>query len=69
MVRMADIDKRSAPRIACLYVTDIMKLLPHRYPFLLVDRIVEMDAPRRIVGIKNVTINEGFFQGHFPARR
>jgi 3-hydroxyacyl-[acyl-carrier-protein] dehydratase len=47
-------------------VTEIMKFLPHRYPFLLVDRIVEMDPPQRIVGLKNVTINEQFFQGHFP---
>ena len=45
---------------------DIMKILPHRYPFLLVDRIVEMDGEKRIVGLKNVTINEQFFQGHFP---
>ena len=47
-------------------VTEIMKFLPHRYPFLLVDRIVELDPPQRIVGLKNVTINEEFFQGHFP---
>lgn len=45
---------------------DIMKMLPHRYPFLLVDRIVEMEEGKRVVGIKNVTINEPFFQGHFP---
>ena len=45
---------------------DIMKLLPHRYPFLLVDRIVEFETGKGIVGIKNVTINEPFFQGHFP---
>ncbi|MEW6719659.1 MAG: 3-hydroxyacyl-ACP dehydratase FabZ [Thermodesulfobacteriota bacterium] len=45
---------------------EIMDLLPHRYPFLLVDRIVEHDPGKRIVGIKNVTINEPFFQGHFP---
>ena len=45
---------------------DIMKLLPHRYPFLLVDKIVEFEAGKRIVGVKNVTINEPFFQGHFP---
>src|SRR5579864_2444015 len=45
---------------------EIMKLLPHRYPFLLVDRIIELDLPHRIVGLKNVTINEEFFQGHFP---
>src|ERR1019366_7773933 len=47
-------------------VMEIMKFLPHRYPFLLVDRIVEMDPPQRIVGLKNVTMNEHFFQGHFP---
>ena len=47
-------------------VTDIMKFLPHRYPFLLVDRIMEVEADKRIVGLKNVTINEPFFQGHFP---
>jgi 3-hydroxyacyl-[acyl-carrier-protein] dehydratase len=47
-------------------VMEIMQYLPHRYPFLLVDRIVEMDPPNRIVGIKNVTMNEEFFQGHFP---
>jgi len=47
-------------------VTDIMKFLPHRYPFLLVDRILEVDADKRIVGLKNVTINEPYFQGHFP---
>lgn len=45
---------------------EIRRLIPHRYPFLLVDRIVELEPDRRIVGIKNVTINEGFFQGHFP---
>lgn len=47
-------------------VTEIMKFLPHRYPFLLVDRIVELEPDKRIVGLKNVTINEQFFQGHFP---
>ena len=44
----------------------ILKLLPHRYPFLLVDKIVDMDGDSSAVGIKNVTINEPFFQGHFP---
>ena len=44
----------------------ILEILPHRYPFLLVDRIEEMEPRQRIVGIKNVTINEPFFQGHFP---
>lgn len=47
-------------------ITDIMKMLPHRYPFLLVDRITELEPDKRIVGLKNVTINEEFFQGHFP---
>jgi UDP-3-O-[3-hydroxymyristoyl] N-acetylglucosamine deacetylase/3-hydroxyacyl-[acyl-carrier-protein] dehydratase len=47
-------------------VTRIMRVMPHRYPFLLVDRIVEIEPERRIVGLKNVTINEPFFQGHFP---
>ena len=47
---------------------EIQGLLPHRYPFLLVDQIREWEADRRIVGIKNVTINEPFFQGHFPGR-
>lgn len=55
-----------APSRIVYSVTEIMKYLPHRYPFLLVDRIVEMDPPQRIVGLKNVTINEQFFQGHFP---
>ncbi len=49
-----------------LGIEDIMKVLPHRYPFLLVDRVLEMEAGKYIVGIKNVTINEPFFQGHFP---
>ena len=44
----------------------ILNTLPHRYPFLLVDRITEMEENRRIVGMKNVTINEPFFQGHYP---
>ena len=49
-----------------LDIRAIQALLPHRYPFLLVDRIVELVPPTRIVGIKQVTINEPFFQGHFP---
>lgn len=47
-------------------INAIMKILPHRFPFLLVDRIVELDHGKRCVGIKNVTINEPFFPGHFP---
>lgn len=47
-------------------IDEVMKTLPHRYPFLLVDRILESDWDTRIVGLKNITINEPFFQGHFP---
>jgi len=47
-------------------VKGIMAILPHRYPFLLVDRIVELEQGKSITGIKNVTMNEPFFQGHFP---
>ncbi len=46
----------------------IQKILPHRYPFLMVDAIVELERHKRIVGIKNVSINEEYFQGHFPGR-
>lgn len=49
-------------------ILEIQKHIPHRYPFLLVDRIVELEKGRRIVGIKNVTMNEPFFAGHFPGR-
>lgn len=49
-----------------LTINDILKILPHRYPMLLVDRILEIEPGKRIVGIKNVTANEQFFQGHFP---
>ncbi len=49
-----------------LGIREIQRLLPHRYPFLLVDRIIEMEIGKRIVGIKNVTVNEEFFNGHFP---
>ena len=51
-----------------LDVNEIQKILPHRYPFLFVDAIVEMERLKRVVGIKNVTINESHFQGHFPGQ-
>ena len=51
-----------------LDVNDILKRIPHCYPFLLVDRIVEIQGGEKIVGIKNVSFNENFFQGHFPNR-
>ncbi len=54
--------------MAVMEQAEIQALLPHRYPFLLIDRINELQPDRRIVGIKNVTINEPFFQGHFPGR-
>jgi beta-hydroxyacyl-ACP dehydratase FabZ len=49
-----------------LDVKQIMELIPHRFPFLLVDRVLELEEGKRIVALKNVTINEPFFQGHFP---
>ena len=49
-----------------LDVNEIMKLLPHRFPFLLVDRVLEIEPEKKIVGLKNVTMNEPFFPGHFP---
>jgi 3-hydroxyacyl-[acyl-carrier-protein] dehydratase len=49
-----------------LSVTEIQAILPHRYPFLLIDKVIEIERKQRIVAIKNVTINEQFFQGHFP---
>lgn len=51
-----------------LSLEEIQRVLPHRYPFLLVDRILTLEAGKRIVGLKNITINEPFFQGHFPGR-
>ena len=52
--------------MSILDINQIQEILPHRYPFLLVDKIIELDPKVRIVGIKQVTINEPFFQGHFP---
>jgi 3-hydroxyacyl-[acyl-carrier-protein] dehydratase len=49
-----------------LDIKEIQKILPHRPPFLLVDRIIEMEPGKRVVGLKNVTMNEAFFMGHFP---
>ena len=50
-----------------LRIAEIMRILPHRYPFLLVDRVIEVEPDKRIVALKNVTINEPFFNGHFPS--
>jgi 3-hydroxyacyl-[acyl-carrier-protein] dehydratase len=60
---MAD---NAAPALQSIDILRLMKLLPHRYPFLLVDRIIEIDGDNSAVGIKNVTMNEPHFQGHFP---
>lgn len=49
-------------------IKEIQKFLPHRYPFLLVDKIIEIEPGTKAIGIKNVTFNEGFFQGHFPGQ-
>ncbi|MCG3135210.1 MAG: hypothetical protein HMLKMBBP_02720 [Planctomycetes bacterium] len=54
-------------RDSTIEVREIMRILPHRYPFLLIDRVIELEGQKRAVGIKNVTINEPFFQGHWPA--
>ena len=51
-----------------LYYEDIIKIIPHRYPFLLIDRIIELEIGKSVVGVKNVTGNEAFFQGHFPGK-
>ncbi len=59
-------EQADAPRESGLDIRDILNLLPHRYPFLLIDRVIELDGFKRAVAIKNVTINEPFFQGHWP---
>lgn len=56
----------TAKEYSPMMIEEILRSLPHRYPFLLVDRILEVEPNKRIVGLKNVTINEPFFQGHFP---
>ena len=55
-----------APDKTTLDIVDIFRILPHRFPFLLIDRVIEIERKQRIVAIKNVTINEPFFAGHFP---
>jgi len=67
--RMTPSTAASAPALAApLEAADIMRLLPHRYPFLLVDRVIELEPGHRVVAIKNVTANEPQFTGHFPDR-
>lgn len=57
---------KSKSKLATADIARVMKLLPHRYPFLLVDRIYDMDGDNSCIGVKSVTVNEPFFQGHFP---
>lgn len=64
---MTPTDTAAMPALP-LGATEIQALLPHRYPFLLIDRVVEFEPGKRIVAFKNLTINEPFFQGHFPSR-
>jgi 3-hydroxyacyl-[acyl-carrier-protein] dehydratase len=59
-------DDSAAPSESTLDINEILKILPHRYPFLLIDRVIEVKRKERLVAIKNVTINEPFFVGHFP---
>ncbi|WEX11896.1 3-hydroxyacyl-ACP dehydratase FabZ [Chelativorans sp. AA-79] len=56
------------PAMDSLDIQNVLRLLPHRYPFLMVDRIIEIDGDNSAIGIKNVTVNEPHFQGHFPER-
>lgn len=58
----------SQTTLGSLEILDLLRLLPHRYPFLLVDRIVDIDGDDSATGIKNVTVNEPHFQGHFPSQ-
>jgi 3-hydroxyacyl-[acyl-carrier-protein] dehydratase len=61
-------DDTNATARATIDIARIMQLLPHRYPFLLIDRVIDVDGDRFGVGVKNVTVNEPQFQGHFPER-
>jgi 3-hydroxyacyl-[acyl-carrier-protein] dehydratase len=63
---MTDTTLPTAAPAKTLDITDILRILPHRFPFLLIDRVIEVVPRERIVAIKNVTINEPFFAGHFP---
>src|ERR1700683_1967313 len=66
MIESTPPDPGAGAKKAALNIHDILKILPHRYPLLLIDRVLELKRKERIVAIKNVTINEPFFNGHFP---
>ena len=57
-----------APAKSTMDIADVLRILPHRYPFLLIDRVLELDRMKKIVALKNVTITEPFFTGHFPEK-
>jgi 3-hydroxyacyl-[acyl-carrier-protein] dehydratase len=63
---MSETTTSSAPAATALDILEIQKILPHRYPFLLIDRVTELQRRQRIVALKNVSVNEPFFAGHFP---
>jgi 3-hydroxyacyl-[acyl-carrier-protein] dehydratase len=71
-IRMTDIPHNTTyepePVKTGMDIGDIFKILPHRYPFLLIDRVIELERMKRVVALKNVTITEPFFQGHFPGK-
>jgi 3-hydroxyacyl-[acyl-carrier-protein] dehydratase len=62
----AETPATEAKQLRSFGIAEIMKLLPHRYPFLLIDKIIEVDGDNSGIGIKNITFNEPYFQGHFP---
>src|SRR5215831_9187641 len=66
MTNITHPETEAPPAKTTLDINDIQRILPHRYPFLLIDRVIDLTRKQRIVAIKNVTINEPFFQGHFP---
>ena len=68
MSKPAELATIAAEFPRALETADLLRLLPHRYPFLMVDRVIEIDRDQSCVGIKNVTVNEPFFPGHFPGR-
>src|SRR4051794_30929474 len=68
MMNTIETTAAEAPSKPVMEIGDIFKILPHRYPFLLIDRVVELERKKRIVALKNVTFNEPFFQGHFPEK-
>jgi 3-hydroxyacyl-[acyl-carrier-protein] dehydratase len=62
----ANAEPESGTYVALVDIARIMQAIPHRYPFLMIDRVVELERDRSAVGVKNVSVNESFFQGHFP---